>query len=1716
MIIGVHLGKFATTFISPPTDHFQENVSSRTLSYLRTMKGKKNQGNDSKELHKKRKFGTPVWRPVSTQSISHEGYLVADEKIQSNISSEGVRVPLEKADHVSAHCSDTLNSGNVSEPLSREAVSSEVLVTSLEYNNQTRVSEEKFVEVSTNLNVDKTQTCASESVSEKQGKDENLHEKDLESDDSLIHIAEKHSKSIDVDASLIRFVRGKGGSTQMQIERETGVKIILPTSKDQTLIMVEGASAEAVVKAEEKIQVVLAEAVQSPSLDYSHFISLPLAIHPELVGKLVNFQNSILGIPDSCLEGDLDSNSSGDVSDDAEDSATLLERQVNVAVKLNVQNDTEQVKVKLDIRKDDASKSVGSVLSGKGIDKSIFIKPKTFHLTVLMLKLWNKERVALATEILQRISMKVNEALNGQPLFIRLKGLECMKGSPAKARVVYAPVVEIGGEDRLIRACQVIIDEYVEAGLVLEKDAHQKLKLHATVMNARHRKGKRKNNHRFASFDARGIFKEYGAHDWGELIQIPEEMEESKQEPLHKFLRTRGEMFKCVLVKSGSGRKDLHCWQHVIVKSDEEHPDMPELGKDDKLPVVHCSESESSQALIIGESYQFPSLTRIPTRPAHKIATIASGAREVGSSLLTSCGLIGLSSGQSTLVESCLGHMPFSPRDTKDKGHAHAGTVENAPLSDSSSEQDYDEVNQLSFTRDSDLAISRLSRVSAQFLPPDGSRTVRVPSINYELKYSYLSQRGYYPDALDKANQDSYCIHTPFGTNPNDHFFGVFDGHGEYGAHCSQFVKQKLCENLLKNSRFHVDAVEASNAAFLTTNMQMHADNLDDSMSGTTAITILVRGRTIYVANTGDSRAVIAEKRGKDIVAVDLSIDQTPFRVDELERVKECGARVLTLDQIEGLKNPDVQCWGSEEADDGDPPRLWVPNGMYPGTAFTRSIGDSIAETIGVVATPEIVVFELTPDHPFFVLASDGVFEFLSSQSVVDMVAKYNDPRDACAAIVAESYRLWLQYETRTDDITIIVVHINGLTSRDLQQTSNADVKPVNQALETAGSESPSSVSVYSSKNKHRGRHDLSRARVRAIESSLENGHVWVPPSASHRKTWEEEAHIERALREHFLFRKLTDSQCHVLLDCMQRVDVNPGDIVVQQGGEGDCFYVVGSGEFEVLATQEEKNEEVRVLHRYTAEKLSSFGELALMYNKPLQSSVRAVTSGTLWALKREDFRGILMSEFSNLPSLKLLRSVEILSRLTILQLSHVADSLLELSFSDGQTLIDGNEPIKGLYLIQKGQVRLSYETDLMERRPNLCSLSYDNNKVEDHTQDGNHHSVEKGEGSYFGEWTLIGEDIESLTAVAIGHVVCLVLTKEKFESAIGPLTKLSQDDHKVLDYAWGSPNGCYSDTNFSELKFADLEWRKGVYSTDCCETGLVFIRGSESLLTLKRFSKRKIKQLGKERQVLKEKSLMMSLGRSSCVPQILHTFADKMCAGILLNTCLACPLVSILRMPLDESSARFCAASVVLALEELHKSRVLFRGVSPDVLMLDQTGYLQIVDFRFGKGLLSERTFTITGMADFLAPEVVQGKGHGFAADWWALGVLIYFMLQVEMPFGSWRESELDTFAKIARGQLTLPHTFSPEVVDLITKLLEVDEGTRLGSDGPDSIKSHQWFSCVDWKSIKERNFPVPQEITSRLSHYLPNHAEDLSAFLSLPSDEVPELNTREWLEDW
>lgn len=360
---------------------------------------------------------------------------------------------------------------------------------------------------------------------------------------------------------------------------------------------------------------------------------------------------------------------------------------------------------------------------------------------------------------------------------------------------------------------------------------------------------------------------------------------------------------------------------------------------------------------------------------------------------------------------------------------------------------------------------------------------VPIPSHNFKLECAVLTRRGYYPDTPNKENQDCFCIKTCIQGNPNVHFFGVFDGHGHSGKQCSEFVRNRLVEILCSDDTLLEDPIKAYESAFLTTNNELHANpDIDDSMSGTTAITVLVIGDKLYVANVGDSRAVISVKECDHghVVAQDLSRDQTPFRRDECERVKQCGARVLSVDQVEGVKDPTVQTWGDEESAGSDPPRLWMQNAMYPGTAFTRSVGDSLAEKIGVVAVPEVSVVQLMDKNPFFVLASDGVFEFLSSQAVVDMVDRYIDPRSACSAVAAESYKLWLEHENRTDDITIIVVHINGLSNSVVTNGGEAGASNVQPTLPKPDVTPPRSEMFQSIGS------DLSHFSYQQITSTLE------------------------------------------------------------------------------------------------------------------------------------------------------------------------------------------------------------------------------------------------------------------------------------------------------------------------------------------------------------------------------------------------------------------------------------------------------------------------------------------------------------------------------------------------------------------------------------------------------------------------------------------------------
>lgn len=171
---------------------------------------------------------------------------------------------------------------------------------------------------------------------------------------------------------------------------------------------------------------------------------------------------------------------------------------------------------------------------------------------------------------------------------------------------------------------------------------------------------------------------------------------------------------------------------------------------------------------------------------------------------------------------------------------------------------------------------------------------------------------------------------------------------------------------------------------------------------------------------------------------------------------------------------------------------------------------------------------------------------------------------------------------------------------------------------------------------------------------------------------------------------------------------------------------------------------------------------------------------------------------------------------------------------------------------------------------------------------------------------------------------------------------------------------------------------------------------------------------------------------------------------------------------------ASFYACEVVSVLDYLHSQSIVYRDLKPENLLLDATGHVKFTDFGFAKSLV-DRTWTLCGTPEYLAPEVIQSKGHNMAVDWWALGILIYEMLVGYPPF--YDEKPFGIYEKILGGKIEWPRHVDPVAKDLIKRLLVHDRTRRLGSmkNGAEDVKGHRWFKGVQWEDVGKRKLKPP-----------------------------------------
>jgi serine/threonine protein kinase len=179
-----------------------------------------------------------------------------------------------------------------------------------------------------------------------------------------------------------------------------------------------------------------------------------------------------------------------------------------------------------------------------------------------------------------------------------------------------------------------------------------------------------------------------------------------------------------------------------------------------------------------------------------------------------------------------------------------------------------------------------------------------------------------------------------------------------------------------------------------------------------------------------------------------------------------------------------------------------------------------------------------------------------------------------------------------------------------------------------------------------------------------------------------------------------------------------------------------------------------------------------------------------------------------------------------------------------------------------------------------------------------------------------------------------------------------------------------------------------------------------------------------------------------------------------------------------SESATKFYAAQLVLALSYLHSKNVVYRDLKPENILFDSDGYVKLADFGLSKEgvTATEGSTTFCGTPEYLAPEILGRVGHGFAVDWWSLGMLIYEMLTGLPPW--YTKSRKELYESLRSAELRFPSYVSDNARSLISGLLNRDPAARLGAgpSGVADIVRHPFFGDAEFfRSLLRREVVPP-----------------------------------------
>ncbi|CAD8186439.1 unnamed protein product [Paramecium pentaurelia] len=531
-----------------------------------------------------------------------------------------------------------------------------------------------------------------------------------------------------------------------------------------------------------------------------------------------------------------------------------------------------------------------------------------------------------------------------------------------------------------------------------------------------------------------------------------------------------------------------------------------------------------------------------------------------------------------------------------------------------------------------------------------------------------------------------------------------------------------------------------------------------------------------------------------------------------------------------------------------------------------------------------------------------------------------------------------------------------------------------------------------------------------------------------------------------FLTEEQRDAICNVLITLLFK----KGEIIVSEGDVANSFYIIKKGKVSIIKGDKE------VTQMNAGE---SFGEAALYQSCQRAATVKAADEEVrCLSLSKDDIQKILGQKIQTVKYINTqkwaLQQNPILGKLTSIQIEKIIQNVRQVHYEKNEIILKVGQQCLKVYIVLEGEI-----------------ATIPSNKYV------------FGKGKVFGDQFLKSSNLdnkmaESLQVKSDEAIIAEFEIKMFMQMIGGSVEQMIQKNENSHEQKYLNRPSALLKKDYSNITLDKLICIKKLGQGQFGNVYLVRTNQEDKLYALKCISKAQIVEQHLERHLAQEKQVLSTINFPFLM-QFYKSMKDQNYIYFLIEFIKGMELFDAIREIglLNVTDSQFYIGSLLICVEYLHKLQIIYRDIKPENIMVDEKGYLRMIDMGTAKFLnqKSIRTYTIIGTPHYMAPEIITGKGYTFTVDLWSIGVCLYEFMCGGVPYAEDADDPYEIYEEIQKKSLNYPPFMKDKKAKkFIEQLLSKTPEVRLGGSYA-ALKANNWFDKFDWDKLMDKELKPP-----------------------------------------